>query len=321
MLRVLVLLVMLATAPVAADPLEITATGPAGRLAGTLERPEGQMLAAALILPGSGPTDRDGNNPLGSFANSYLMLAEALAENGIATARIDKRGIGDSEGDGNDVSLAAYRADTEAWVATLLDVTGADCIWLIGHSEGALLAIDAAHLPDICGLVLLTPPGRPIGALVRDQLAASPVSAPLLPQYDEALEALLSGDGPDPATLHPGLAPLFATEVRGYFRELALFDPAVELAATEQPTLMIHGDADLQVPPSEAAPLAAARPDATVLLLGGLSHMLKTTTPLADSEDIAAYVADNMRTYIDPTLPLHGDLVPAITDFIVTAHD
>ncbi|AHM04278.1 alpha/beta hydrolase [Roseibacterium elongatum DSM 19469] len=314
-------LIALLASPVAAETREIAAEGPAGRLAGTLETPQGVAQAAALILPGSGPTDRDGNNPLGSFAHSYRMLAEALAERGIATARIDKRGIGDSDGDGNDVSLAAYRADTAAWVATLLDATGAPCIWLIGHSEGALLAIDAAGLPDICGLVLLTPPGRPIGALVRDQLAAQPASAPLVPLFDRALAALLAGEAPDPASLHPGLAPLFAPEVRAYFRELAQFDPAAALAGTDLPVLMIHGDADLQVPPSEAAPLAAARPDATRLTLGGLSHMLKSVLTLSEAGSVAAYLQANMRSYRDPTLPLHDDLVPAITDFIGAARD
>ena len=66
-------------------------------LHGTLLSPEGQTRAAAVIIPGSGPTDRDGNSPqFGIQAATYRLLAEGLAERGVATVRIDKRGIGES---------------------------------------------------------------------------------------------------------------------------------------------------------------------------------------------------------------------------------
>ena len=47
-------------------------------LHGTLLAPSGTR-AAAVILPGSGPTDRDGNSALGISASSYRLLAEGLA--------------------------------------------------------------------------------------------------------------------------------------------------------------------------------------------------------------------------------------------------
>jgi len=62
-------------------------------LHGTLLTPEAPT-AVAVILPGSGPTDRDGNSPMGVAASTYRLLAEGLAEQGVATVRIDKRGIG-----------------------------------------------------------------------------------------------------------------------------------------------------------------------------------------------------------------------------------
>ena len=59
----------LAAAPASAQPREITARGPEGDLAGTLiPAQEGQPTV--LIIPGSGPTDRDGNNPMGVYAAS-----------------------------------------------------------------------------------------------------------------------------------------------------------------------------------------------------------------------------------------------------------
>lgn len=303
--------------PTSADPVPLTADRPFGTLHGTLERPTGPLRAAALILPGSGPTDRDGNAPPGLVPDTYRLLAEGLAQTGIATLRIDKRGIGDSGGDPNAVTLDAYRGDTAAWIARLLPATGAACVWLIGHSEGAVLALDAAALPQVCGLVLLAAPGRDLGAVLRDQIAAQPRFEPALPALDAALAQLIETGDPDTSALPPGLAALFAPTIRGYLRELVRTDPAARLAATDLPVLMIHGDADLQVPPAEAAPLAAARPDATRLTLSGMTHVLKQATPRAEAASLEAYVAASLATYADPSRPLHPGLIPAISRFIL----
>jgi pimeloyl-ACP methyl ester carboxylesterase len=303
------ILACLAAAPVTAEV--IAAESPVGPLSGTLERPQGDTLATALILPGSGPTDRDGNNAMGLASDAYRLLAEGLAAEGIATARIDKRGIGDSAGGpGMEVSLAAYRADTEAWIASLREATGADCVWLIGHSEGGVLAIDAAELDHVCGLVLLATAGRPIGALIRDQVARQPGTEALLPALDAALEALMAGGRPDPATIPPPLAPLFGEDSLDYLRELALLDPAEALGDTDLPTLIVHGSADIQVAASEGDTLATARDDAARTVLPGMTHTLKQ---VADEADLSA----NMATYTDPGLPLHDGLVPVVSNFIL----
>lgn len=303
------LLACLAAAPLAAE--EIAADSTAGTLAGTLERPEDETRAAALILPGSGPTDRDANNPMGLATDAYRLLAEALAAEGIATARIDKRGIGASAGGpGMEVSLGAYRQDTAAWIDALRQATGADCVWLIGHSEGGILAIDAAGLAHVCGLVLLATAGQPIGGLVREQVARQPGTEPLLPALDAALAELVAGGRPDPADIPPPLAPLFGEDSLDYLRELALLDPADALSETDLPVLILHGSADIQVPAREGDRLAAARPDAARTVLRGMTHTLKQ---IADDADLAA----NMATYADPTLPLHEGLVPVVAGFIL----
>jgi hypothetical protein len=90
--------VALSTAALAASPsapvqIYVQAPGPLGPLKGTMLAPASGRLAMMLIIPGSGPTDRDGNNPLGVKAATYRLLAEGLAERGIGTVRIDKRGM------------------------------------------------------------------------------------------------------------------------------------------------------------------------------------------------------------------------------------
>src|SRR5262249_16837736 len=94
-------LFVLAVAPVATETAADLST-PTGIIHGTLLMPEGSAkVPVALIIAGSGPTDRDGNSPLlPGKNNSYKMLAEALAAEGIASLRYDKRSIAASRAAG-----------------------------------------------------------------------------------------------------------------------------------------------------------------------------------------------------------------------------
>jgi uncharacterized protein len=159
MLSLAAALAILAAGPVST---EIALPAQPAPLHGTLLTPP-DASAAAVILPGSGPTDRDGNSPMGVAAGTYRLLAEGLAQQGIATLRIDKRGIAASAAAGPaeaDLRFDAYVADARAWAAEAASRAGLPCAWLIGHSEGALVALKAvqggpnADTDKICGLVL-----------------------------------------------------------------------------------------------------------------------------------------------------------------------
>src|SRR5438270_7894540 len=143
---VLAMAVASATPSVSADRL-ITAPGPSNVLAGSF-RLAGPHAPLVLIIPGSGPTDRDGNNPMGVAAAPYRLLAEALAERGVTTVRIDKRGMFGSKpaiADGNAVTIADYASDVRSWVQAAREHTGASCVWVLGHSEGGLVALAAGQ--------------------------------------------------------------------------------------------------------------------------------------------------------------------------------
>src|SRR6266700_419962 len=97
--------IVAATTSVSAAETRLSIEGPSGALQGTLAAPEGgPKTPVAIIIPGSGPTDRDGNSRLGITAGTYRLLAEALAAKGVSTIRIDKRGMFGS-------SVAAADAD------------------------------------------------------------------------------------------------------------------------------------------------------------------------------------------------------------------
>jgi len=292
----------------------IEAAGPLAPLSGTLLRAsEGGEGPVALIIPGSGPTDRDGNNPLGVAASPYRLLAEALLERGIATVRIDKRGMFASKAaiaDANAATIPDYAADTAAWVAATRKATGASCVWLIGHSEGGLVALVAAQeVEGLCGLVLVAAPGRPVGDVIKAQLRVNPANFVLVPSADAAIDALAAGRRVDPATLPQPLLGLFNPALQGFLISLFSYDPADLAAKVKLPLLIVQGGRDTQVPVADAERLAAANPAAKLVVLPDLTHVLKDVpdgTPAA-----------NLATYRDPDLPLGKGVAEAVADFIV----
>jgi len=282
----------------------------AGQLNGTLVQPVGKAAATVLILAGSGPTNRDGNNPLGVKANSYRLLAEGLAGRNVASVRIDKRGLGGSKvaGDPNKVTVADYVADTRAWIAAARSATGARCVWLAGHSEGGLIALASAGEKDVCGLVLLAAPGRPLGRIIREQLRANPANAPILPQAEAALASLEAGRHADVSAMHPALAQgLFNPAVQDFLIDLMRQDPVQLLRGYKGPVLVLRGGRDLQVMAADAAALLAARPGVATASFPGMNHVLK---------DAPEDRAGNLATYAYPALPLSAGLAERIATFI-----
>ncbi|WP_242078258.1 alpha/beta hydrolase [Brevundimonas diminuta] len=277
-------------------------------LHGTLLTPEAST-AVAVILPGSGPTDRDGNSPMGVAASTYRMLAEGLAEQGIATVRIDKRGIAASAPAGLDetkLRFDDYAADARAWAAEAASRTDQSCAWLIGHSEGALVALKAVEGGDdkVCGLILLSGAGRPAGVVIREQLQAG-LPEPLKTQAFAVLTVLEAGR--TVADTPPALAALFRPSVQPYLISWLPLDPAALLATYDGPVFIGQGTTDLQIGVTDAQALAAADPKATLKLWDGVNHLLKTAP--ADR-------AANLATYADPALPLAPGVAQDVATFI-----
>lgn len=300
---------LFAAAAVAASPL--TAPGPHGPLAGTFVD-AGKGAPVVLIIPGSGPTDRDGNNPLGVTAAPYRLLAEALAQSGVSTLRADKRGMFGSKAaipDANAVTIKDYAADAHSWAGVLRKRTGAKCIWLLGHSEGALVALAAAEQPaGICGLALVSAPGRKLGEVMRDQLRANPANAPILADALSATAKLESGQAVDVSAMPPPLQRLFAPQVQPFLIDLIKQDPAAEASRIAIPILVAQGTRDLQVSTADAEALHKAQPQSKLLLLPAMNHVLKDVA----TDDRAA----NMAAYADAALPVDQGLVDGIAAFV-----
>ncbi len=279
-------------------------------LHGTLLTPEGRTRAVAVILPGSGPTDRDGNSPMGIVSATYRLLAEGLAEQGVATVRIDKRGIGQSAAAGGreeDLRFSHLVDDARGWAAAAAARTGQPCVWLIGHSEGALVALAAVEggNDSVCGLVLLSGAGRRARVVLEEQLGPN-LPEPLRTQAFHALAELEAGR--TVADTPPALAALFRPSVQPYLISWLALDPAALTAAYAGPIMVGSGTTDLQTPVVEAEALAAARPGVHLALWNGVNHVLKVAP--ADR-------AANIAAYGDPTLPLAPGVVDDVAAFIL----
>jgi hypothetical protein len=277
-------------------------------LSGTLLKPAGVARPpVVLLIAGSGPTDRNGNQG-GTGPGELRELAEALALRGVASLRYDKRGIGRSAAAGlreQDLVLDTFVEDAASWLTWLQQRPDLGAPLVAGHSEGGLIALLLAKRMPVSGIVLIATPGRPLGDVLRDQLKATGMPAPLMSDALATLAALERGETVRDVT--PELAGLFRPSVQPFMRSMLAVDPAGELAGLKLPAMVVSGGHDLQVGAADAALLAKARQDAVRLDIAEMNHVLKIAP--ADR-------AGQQDAYTNPNLPLAPGLGDAVADFV-----
>lgn len=289
----------------------LEAPGPQGSLKGTLLSPYPNPKNVILIIPGSGPTDRDGNNPLGVNASTYRLLAEDLALKGIATLRVDKRGMFASSSavtDANAVTINDYVEDVRSWITVLKHHLESPCIWLLGHSEGGIVALAAAQESDAYGLIVVATPSRPLGEMLRYQLKANPENAILLDDAFFVINELEQSRRPNVQDIHPALQRLFHPAVQGFLIDIFSYNPSHLIASITKPILVIQGQRDLQVTENDARKLKSANPKSTLVPLPDVNHVLKKV----NSDDRC----ENNSAYTNASLPLAPGVVDAIMQFL-----
>ena len=270
---------------------------------GTLLSPKGEnQPPLAILIAGSGPTDRDGNQAL--FKNNSLKyLAEGLAQKGIATFRYDKRVIAQI----NNATVQEEKMTFEDEVNDALLVINHfkdkyKKIILIGHSEGALIGLLVAQKVVVSKFVSISGAGNSSATLIEEQIGKN---APQLKEESQKIiSQLRKGELVD--NISPYLAPVFRKSVQPYLISWFKYEPAKEITKLQIPILIVQGTNDLQVEDKEAQLLKEAQPKAQLLLIEGMNHVLKKVKTLEE----------NQQSYLNPDLPISGELVEGIASFI-----
>lgn len=314
MLRVLLLSLSLFTGLVNAAVLQrpVSLDTGHGELYGSMLLPKSaQPVPVVLIISGSGPTDRDGNNPDGGRNDSLKRLAWVLAKHNIASVRYDKRGVAASLAatpDERNLTLDAYVADAVAWGKQLKADTRLGQLIVLGHSEGALIASLAAAQLDAAGVISISGTARPVDQVLRQQLSYRLPPA-LMVRSNELLDSLKAGQVDN--DVPPALQVIFRPSVQPYLITLFREDPAAAFARLKIPALIIQGSNDIQVSVDDARVLKAAKPDAQLTLIDGMNHVLRIVP-----NDLKRQLA----SYKDPQLPLAAELGRSIISFIDGLH-
>lgn len=281
---------------------------PEGKVYGSLVYPDSkQAVPLVIIISGSGPTDRDGNSGEAFTNNSLKKLAGALGNQGIASFRYDKKGIGASREiskDLSDVVFMDFVKDVAAWTVHFKSDSRFNRIFLLGHSLGSLQAIKSAQLINVDGLICLAGPGYSLDKLIYRQLTdRSPFLAkgakPLLDSLAQGLKV---------KEIHPFLQSVIVPNLQDYLISVFKEDPAKEISKLNIPALIIVGTHDVQATINDAESLHKAATKSKLVLIDSMNHVL-VNSPKEFQE--------NLKTYNQAELKINSKLVESLSDFIL----
>lgn len=260
--------------------------------------------ALVLIIAGSGPTDRDGNNSV-MVNNSLRMIAHDLAKFGIGSIRYDKRGVG--------ASANAYLPEIELTFEDNVDIAelfynkgeelGFNRLIVSGHSEGSLIGILLSQRKYPKGFISLAGAGRSIQDVLKEQYMST---APIVrDSAHKIIDILATGQMID--TLSPWLYSVFRPSIQPYMISWMKYKPHDEISDLTCPSLVIQGKSDMQITVEDAQLLGKDLPENSITVIESMNHVLKKV-----SED----KVDNKAAYNDPSRPLHPDLIFSMISFI-----
>lgn len=282
---------------------------PTGIIHGTLLEPEQatEPVPVVLILAGSGPTDRNGNQLPARHSDTYRMIAEALQQNDIASVRFDKRGIGASSPAGmeeSDMHFEHYIEDAVGWLERVSQENKYSKIIVMGHSEGSLIGMLACIQSDKAdGFISLCGAGRPVGEVLCEQMSRNPQSI-----RDAFLPILDEWEKGNTVENVPADLSLARPSVQPYMISWLKYDPRLEIKKLTIPILIVQGTTDIRVSKTDAENLLAANPQAKKVIIKGMNHTLKNS--------LTTFTFFQQGTYTNPKYPLHKDLMPSIVQYI-----
>ncbi|MEE4198032.1 MAG: alpha/beta fold hydrolase [Bacteroidales bacterium] len=259
----------------------------------------------ALIIGGSGPTDLNGNQPL-MQNNSLKFLSEEMANHDIATLRFDKRGVGKSSSEKLDetgLTIDQYAKDVKS-IINFLKNTGFEEIYIIGHSEGSLIALLALQETEVKGFISIAGAGNSADSILKKQLKPQ-----LPPGFYHSVETIIDSLKKEKyvKNIPPQLNSLFRSSVQPYLISWFKYSPAELIKNIQCPSLIIQGDKDIQIDMEEAILLAKATEKANLVKIKNMNHILKT---------IHGDLQENIQSYTNPQRSINEELIKTLTNFI-----
>ena len=178
-------------------------------------------------------------------------------------------------------------------------------VFVLGHSEGALIASLAAPRMGAAGVISIAGTGRPVGALLREQLQRNHLPPAQLKRSFELISSLEAGRTDD--NVPKDLEAVFRPSVQPYLISLLHYNPATAFAALKMPALIIQGTHDIQVDVKDAHLLKTAKPDAVLTLINGMNHVMRI---------VPMDMKRQVQSYNDPNQRLAGELGDRTVRFI-----
>jgi pimeloyl-ACP methyl ester carboxylesterase len=282
---------------------------PSGNIKGAIQAPESKKpIPVVLIIAGSGPTDRNGNQATTVNSNAYKMIADSLFNAGIASLCYDKRGVEGSASALKDESKLKFEDmvnDAVGIVKMLKNDNRFSSVYILGHSEGSLVGMLAAAKEPVAGYISVAGIAERADKIIVRQIAAQSEELSLKAAF--MLDSLQNGY--ELKNVDETLAPLFRPSIQPYIASWIKYDPQDEIKKLAIPVLILQGTTDIQVAAEEADKLKAAYPKATLKVIQGMNHALKNAP--ADR-------AKNLATYTNPKLPISNGFMPSLIDFVKT---
>lgn len=267
-----------------------------------LELSNDKATNLAIIIAGSGPTDRNGNQNF-MKSNSLKSLAEALTKHNIATFRYDKRVVKqilNGKVDPN-IMFDDFVSDAQSIVDYFNEKNTYKNIIVIGHSQGSLVGMLASSKAD--AFISLAGAGQDISMVITEQVGKT---APFFIEETKRVFGVLKS-GKTTTDYSPALASLFNIDLQPFMMNWMQYNPAEIISSLEIPVLIVNGTKDLQVSVEEAKLLNEALPTSEIVIINNMNHVLFTI----DGDDL-----ENAKSYNEGFRKINPELITTITTFI-----
>ena len=269
---------------------------------GTLLVPESiKNPPLVIIIAGSGPTDRDGNQ---SFMKNNMLkkLAERLSENGVATFRYDKRVVKQLKTKTFDKNIRFDDFVTDAKSVITYFKPSYSSITIAGHSQGSLVGLLASQT-GVDRFISLAGAGNPIDQIILEQITKT---APFFSEDSKRVLDILK-KGETTTEFPPALASMFNLDIQPFMSNWMQYNPKELIETLEIPVLIINGTRDLQVSSSEAQLLKDHKADAEIVIIENMNHLLFEI----NGDDLV-----NTKSYNDLSYSVMPEVITAMVDFI-----